>query len=78
MAAPVDHMWLGRRIELREHADRSDVIQAIGHAKALLFASLRESFGGVILEAAEHGTPIVLAKHFGDMPIRGVIQSTFG
>jgi glycosyltransferase involved in cell wall biosynthesis len=34
-------------------------------AKALLFSSVRESFGGVVLEAAERATPAVVALHSG-------------
>jgi glycosyltransferase involved in cell wall biosynthesis len=65
VAALVRELGLGDRIDLRGYADRTLVARELGRAKALLFTSLRESFGGVVLEAAERGTPVVLARHSG-------------
>ncbi len=56
---------LEHRIEMTGAIPHDDVVGAIGHARALVFSSLRDAFGGVALEAAERATPTVWASHRG-------------
>ncbi len=56
---------VGHRVEFAGHVERSELLGHLGRATALVFSSFRDTFGGVVLEAAERGTPIVLSSHRG-------------
>jgi glycosyltransferase involved in cell wall biosynthesis len=56
---------LERRIEMAGTLPHEAALGAMGHARALVFSSLRDAFGGVALEAAERATPTVWASHRG-------------
>lgn len=64
-------LGLGDRVVFPGLAQRPVVIAHLAAARALVFTSLRESFGGVVLEAAERGTPTVVALHAG---VSGLVQ----
>ena len=56
---------LGDRLVLLGRIPTPEVRSRLASSRALVFSSLRDSFGGVVLEAAEVGTPIVTALHSG-------------
>lgn len=58
-------LGLMNRVELLGSMSRTDVLEHVALARALAFSSLRDTFGGVVLEAAERGTPTVWASHPG-------------
>lgn len=58
-------LGLGDRLVLLGRQPGAVARASIASARALVFSSLRDTFGGVVLEAAEAGTPIVLAVHGG-------------
>lgn len=57
--------WLGQRLFWFEGVDDATVAAAYREAHALLFASQAEGFGLPLLEAAAHGTPVLVR----DMPV---------
>ncbi|MGY4830588.1 glycosyltransferase [Sphaerotilaceae bacterium SBD11-9] len=59
------HQELGRKFHLFEHPTDADITQLYEHAAALLFVSKGEGFGLPLVEAANHGTPIVCS----DLPV---------
>ena len=56
---------LANHVELAGQIPRAELLQLIGGARALVFSSLRDTFGGVVLEAAERATPTVWSSHPG-------------
>lgn len=61
----VTESGLSHRIDLPGFVPRTDTLRAIQNARALVFSSLRDTFGGVVLEAAERATPCVAPLHEG-------------
>jgi hypothetical protein len=65
VASLVSELNLANRVDLMGQVSRSTLLGLLGDAKALVFSSLRDTFGGVVLEAAERATPSIVAQHSG-------------
>lgn len=61
LEAAITAAGVGDAVELRGFADWDDVSATLLRARALLLPTEREGFGLVVLEAAAHGVPVVLA-----------------
>ena len=57
------------RISLLGRLPNSEVLRLMATARGLVFSSLRDTFGGVCLEAAAAGTPVITVEHAG---VRGL------
>jgi glycosyltransferase involved in cell wall biosynthesis len=69
---------LAGRVELIGSVPHSEIVSAIAGARALIFSSLRDTFGGVVLEASEQATPTVWASHPGVDGLRTWFPSDAG
>jgi glycosyltransferase involved in cell wall biosynthesis len=57
-----NHKQSGRMLHFFEHPSDADITQLYEHASALLFISKGEGFGLPLVEAANHGTPILCSE----------------
>lgn len=63
--ALVHDLGLAQRVRFLGYLPRSEVLQHLRQADALLFTSLRDTVGSVCLESMAAGLPIVLLDHQG-------------
>lgn len=56
---------LSARIDFLGRVPNGRVVELLSSARALVFSSLRDTFGGVCLESASVGTPVVAVDHPG-------------
>ena len=63
--ATVDRLGIARDVQLLGQVPFNEIRQLYDSASAFLFTSLRESFGGQVLEALGRGLPTVALDHHG-------------
>lgn len=71
-------LGLIRKVELTGPLPRAELLDTLSVARALVFSSLRDTFGGIVLEAAERATPTVWASHSGVDGLRDWLPRSAG